>query len=150
MPPEICPNCGAEVPPKARACPECGADEQTGWSEAARTDGLDLPDENFDYDDFVKREFGGKSPVPRGIHWFWWVVALLVAAAFIAYLAAMKGRRSGEAASSTRWMGVLPNAVVGRARCAHRAAGVRKCLKCWDLRDLPQRAEDSASCLQAD
>ncbi len=85
MPPEICPNCGAEVPPNARACPECGADEQTGWSEAARTDGLDLPDENFDYDDFVKREFGDKRPVPRGVHRFWWVIALLVVAAFLAY-----------------------------------------------------------------
>ena len=85
MPPETCPNCGAEVPPKARACPECGADETTGWSEAALADGLDLPDENFDYNDFVKREFGGKSPVPRGIHWFWWVVALVVAAIFIAF-----------------------------------------------------------------
>jgi hypothetical protein len=85
MPPETCPNCGAEVPPKARACPECGADEQTGWSEAARTDGLDLPDQNFDYDGFVKLEFGDKSPVPRGIHWFWWVIALLVAAAFLAF-----------------------------------------------------------------
>ena len=83
-PPETCPNCGAEVPSNAKACPECGADEQTGWSEAARTDGLDLPDENFDYDDFVKREFGDKSPVPRGVHWFWWVVALVVAAAFVA------------------------------------------------------------------
>ena len=80
MAPEICPNCGAEVPPKARACPECGADEQTGWSEEARVGGLDLPDENFDYNDFVKREFGGKSVVPRGLHWFWWVVALMVAA----------------------------------------------------------------------
>jgi len=84
-PPETCPNCGAEVPPKARACPECGADDQTGWSEAARTDGLDLPDGNFDYNDFVKREFGGQSPVPRGIHWFWWVIALALAAAFIAF-----------------------------------------------------------------
>jgi len=84
MTPEICPNCGAEVPPKAKACPECGADEQTGWSEAAHTDGLDLPDENFDYDDFVKREFGEESPVPRGVHWFWWVVALVVAGAFVA------------------------------------------------------------------
>jgi hypothetical protein len=84
-PPESCPNCGAEVPPKAKACPECGADEHTGWSEAARTDGLGLPDENFEYEDFVKREFGTQSPVPRGIHWFWWVVALLLAAAFLAY-----------------------------------------------------------------
>ena len=84
-PPDICPNCGAEVPPTARACPECGADERTGWSEAARTDGLDLRDENFDYNDFVKREFGDKSPVPRGVHWFWWVIALVVAAAFLAF-----------------------------------------------------------------
>lgn len=85
MAPEICPNCGAEVPPKARACPECGADEQTGWSEEARVGGLDLPDENFDYNDFVKREFGGKSVVPRGLHWFWWVVALMVAALLLTF-----------------------------------------------------------------
>jgi hypothetical protein len=85
MPPETCPNCGAEVPPKAKACPECGADERTGWSEAARTGGLDLPDENFEYDEFIKREFGDKSPVPRGVHWFWWVIAVLVAAGFLTY-----------------------------------------------------------------
>jgi hypothetical protein len=84
MPPETCPNCGAEVPPKARACPECGADEQTGWSAAARADGLDIPDESFDYDDYVKREFGEESPVPRGIQWYWWVMALVVLAALLA------------------------------------------------------------------
>ena len=78
-----CPNCGAEVPPKAKACPECGSDEQTGWSEAAQSSGLDLPDEEFSYDDFVQREFGSKRPVPRGIHWFWWVVAFLVLGAFL-------------------------------------------------------------------
>ena len=84
MVPEICPNCGAEVPPNARACPECGADEKTGWSEEAGTEGLDLPEENFNYEEFVKREFGGgKSPVPRGIHWFWWVVAVLVLVALV-------------------------------------------------------------------
>jgi hypothetical protein len=84
MTPDICPNCGAEVPPKAKACPECGADEHTGWSEGAHADGLNLPDEEFDYDDFVKREFGDKSLVPRGIHWFWWVIALVVVAALVA------------------------------------------------------------------
>ena len=85
MAPEICPNCGAEVPRKARACPECGADEATGWSEKAGASGLDLPDENFDHDDFVKREFGEKSPVPRGVAWYWWVVALALAVAFIVF-----------------------------------------------------------------
>ncbi len=79
MSPEVCPNCGAEVPPNARACPECGSDEQTGWSEQAHTDGLDLPNQEFDYNEFVAREFAGPQPKPRGIRWFWWVAALVVA-----------------------------------------------------------------------
>jgi len=83
MPPEICPNCGAEVPRKALACPECGADEQTGWSEEAYAQRLDLPDDNFNYDEFVKKEFGPQKDVrPRGISWFWWVIALLLLAVF--------------------------------------------------------------------
>ncbi len=40
MTPDVCPNCGAEVPPSAKACPECGSDEKTGWSEKARYDHL--------------------------------------------------------------------------------------------------------------
>ena len=80
MPPEICPNCGAEVPPDAKACPECGADENTGWSDDADRERLGLPDENFDYDDFVKREFSGQKIKPRGLHWFWWLIAVLVLA----------------------------------------------------------------------
>lgn len=85
-PPATCPNCGADVPPDARACPECGSDESTGWSGEASTGGLDLPDDEFNYGDFVEREFGGKKPVPHGIHWFWWVVAVLVVAAFVIFL----------------------------------------------------------------
>ncbi len=40
----VCPNCGAEVPLKAKACQECGSDENTGWSEDTMYDGLDLPE----------------------------------------------------------------------------------------------------------
>ena len=83
MTPEVCPNCGAKVPPSARACPECGSDETTGWSDEAQTDGLDLPDKHFDYDDFVKREFDAGTAVPRGIHWFWWAVGLIVLGALL-------------------------------------------------------------------
>jgi len=86
MPPSVCPNCGADVPRNARACPECGSDEQTGWSEQAGNADLDLPDENFNYDEFVEREFGGKKPVPRGIHWFWWVIGILLVAAFVFFM----------------------------------------------------------------
>ena len=79
--PETCPNCGAEVPPGAKVCPECGSDDQTGWSDQARNDALNLPEEHFDHEDFVQREFGGKKPIPRGMHWFWWVMAVLTLAA---------------------------------------------------------------------
>jgi hypothetical protein len=84
MAPEVCANCGADIPRNAKACPECGADEETGWSHAT-AEGLDLPDEEFNYEEFVKHEFGGekKSPVPHGIRWFWWVVAVLLLASFL-------------------------------------------------------------------
>jgi uncharacterized membrane protein YvbJ len=83
MTPETCPNCGADVPRGAKACPECGADEKTGWSEEAYASGLNLPDESFDYDEFVEREFGKKKAIPYGVKWFWWVVAIGIIALFI-------------------------------------------------------------------
>ena len=86
MAPDVCPNCGAEVPANAKACPECGSDERTGWSDEARTGGLDLPDEEFNYGDFISREFGaGKRVRPPGVHWFWWLVAIGVVGAFLAF-----------------------------------------------------------------
>ena len=78
MSPDICPNCGAVVPPKAKSCPECGSDEKTGWSDSANADHLGIPDENFDYDKFVKEEFGPASSKPRGVHWVWWLTAILL------------------------------------------------------------------------
>lgn len=83
MPPEICPNCGTELSPKARVCPHCGSDEKTGWSDDAHVGGLNLPDEEFDYDEFVQNEFGGARVKPRGLHWFWWLVALLLLIAVV-------------------------------------------------------------------
>src|SRR5216117_1294094 len=87
MTPEICPSCGAEVPPRAKACPECGADEETGWSEHAHSQRLGLPDDEFDYDRFVKEEFGSERSIhPRGISWWWWFVALLLLALILGWL----------------------------------------------------------------
>lgn len=83
MTPPTCPNCGAAVPPRAKSCPECGSDEETGWSDDARVGGLDLPDEHFDYDDFVQKEFGGEKGSPSGLSWFWWVIAVVLLAAFL-------------------------------------------------------------------
>jgi hypothetical protein len=75
--PQICPVCGEDVPRDARACPECGADHNSGWrDDAGRYDGVDLPDE-FDYEEFKQREFGS-SPKPAAISWVWWVTAIVV------------------------------------------------------------------------
>src|SRR2546421_13034299 len=84
MPPEVCPSCGEDVPRNALACPECGADHNSGWREDADTyDAVDLPDEDFNYDKFVQQEFGS-SAKPRAIKTIWWITALLIIIAFIA------------------------------------------------------------------
>ena len=80
--PEICPVCGEEVPLRALACPECGADHNSGWRiDADVHDGLGIADEEFDYDEFVRDEFG--SPIkPAGIKTGWWITALCLLVAF--------------------------------------------------------------------
>ena len=46
--PEICPVCGEDVPRGAPACPECGADHNSGWREDAESyDSIGLPDDAF-------------------------------------------------------------------------------------------------------
>jgi predicted RNA-binding Zn-ribbon protein involved in translation (DUF1610 family) len=74
-PPDTCAQCGAVIPPQARACPECGADERTGWRESSAYDGLDLPDCAFGDDD------GAGSSRSRWRHplkWYWLAAGLLV------------------------------------------------------------------------
>jgi hypothetical protein len=87
MSPETCPNCGADVPRNAKACPGCGADEKTGWSDEAYVSNLGIPEEKFDYDEFVKEEFGtGTGRIkPRGIHWVWWVTAIGLLGLFLLF-----------------------------------------------------------------
>ena len=82
--PEICPVCGEDVPPKALACPDCGADHRSGWREDANVDdGIDLPDEEFNYDEFIKGEFGGRAK-PAGIRPLWWITGIIVFVVLIA------------------------------------------------------------------
>ncbi len=57
-----CPHCGAQVRCGASACRECGSDAETGWAEDADSGLADIPtaygrEEEFDYDQFVAREF---------------------------------------------------------------------------------------------
>jgi hypothetical protein len=78
-PPDECANCGTDIPPGAKACPECGADERSGWREPSPYDGLDLPDEAW----AEHETHADGSPPPRrvnGIAWHWWLVAVVLLA----------------------------------------------------------------------
>ncbi|MFT3780487.1 MAG: zinc ribbon domain-containing protein [Nibricoccus sp.] len=71
--PDHCANCGAPIPPKARACPECGADERTGWAEQSVYDGLDLPE-----DDETQAADQRSREKREGPRWFWMYAAIVV------------------------------------------------------------------------
>ena len=80
----ICPNCGAEVPASAKACPECGSDEKTGWSANTIYDGTGIEDPGeFDYEDWKRREVEGRSPRRTRKHWLWGVVGVMILLALV-------------------------------------------------------------------
>lgn len=54
------------------------AQKKRSWEQDSAYDGLDLPDDDFDYEDYVAREFGGKPHRRVGIAWYWWLTALLL------------------------------------------------------------------------
>lgn len=76
-PPGDCPVCGTEVRRGAKACPECGADERSGWKDDDAEDGLDLPGEKFDYDEFIAQEFGTKKS-KTSLTPIWWITAVIL------------------------------------------------------------------------
>lgn len=75
-PPEECANCGAVIPRNAKSCPECGADEKTGWRETSVYDGMDLPDSAFE----DQNDSENQRPKNRinGIAWYWWVAGIVL------------------------------------------------------------------------
>ena len=81
--PDVCPVCGEHVPSGALACPDCGADHNSGWREDADGyDAVDLPDEDFNYDEFIREEFGS-APKPAGVKTIWWITAIVVTVLFV-------------------------------------------------------------------
>lgn len=74
-PPDECANCGAAIPRGARACPECGADERTGWRETSIYDGLDLPDDAYADEPSAAP---GRPRRRAGLKWLWIIAGLLL------------------------------------------------------------------------
>lgn len=77
--PDECAQCGAAIPPGAASCPECGADERTGWAETSIYDGLDLPDEAWEDD-------ASEKPLPRELPWYWWLAGIATLIALILWV----------------------------------------------------------------
>jgi hypothetical protein len=79
-----CAHCGALVPARAVACPECGSDAATGWSEEASDFAGDLPtgyddDPDFDYEETLRSEgLAEGGPPSRAAVRRRWVVAVIV------------------------------------------------------------------------
>ena len=88
--PTHCANCGAEIPPRAKACPECGADERTGWAEQSIYDGLDLPEESFSDETPDAEALAARERGRQVTQWFWRAVGLLVLAALIGTALALR------------------------------------------------------------
>ncbi len=72
----ICPHCGAEVPFGAPACPECGSDDETGWSEDTAYDGLFL---------YADEPPDGPATSAPWLKYLMAVAAVLTLAAYLAY-----------------------------------------------------------------
>lgn len=69
-----CANCGERLYQRD-FCRACGASEESGW--AAPDLGEDS-DEDFDYDDFVRREFGDGRSKQQGLAATAWGTLLIV------------------------------------------------------------------------
>jgi hypothetical protein len=87
-----CPHCGAEVRVGSSSCRECGSDAETGWSEDALLWQADIPtasgdaDDDFDYDEFIAREFPGQADVATRPSIRGWVTGGLVFGVVLAFL----------------------------------------------------------------
>lgn len=76
--PSECANCGSDIPAGARACPDCGADEHTGWRETDIYDGMDLPETAW-----ADEDSSSGPPLSRELPWYWWAAGLAVLIGFI-------------------------------------------------------------------
>jgi glutaredoxin len=86
----VCPNCGEDVPPKARACPHCGSDEDTGWSKSTYMDNIDLPLEDDEYEEILQKEFPSAQK-KRGIPRMTWLAAIGIIVLTLFVLGMLRG-----------------------------------------------------------
>lgn len=87
-----CPHCEARVPKGARACPECGSDDRTGWASDEDLDyeGVEIPD-SYDPERWEREaeERERKRPGPR-------LLAVVVGVTLLVVILAVIRRALGD------------------------------------------------------
>ena len=82
----FCPNCGEEIGKNDKACPHCGSDENTGWSEEATLNRLGVSSYNEeDYQETIRKEFGNPKKQKSLINWIFSIITLILIILFIFY-----------------------------------------------------------------
>ena len=84
----VCPFCDCEVRvgEPCAGCPkkaEKAKAKKRSWEQEKASDGLDLPGDDFDYDEFVAREFGKAPHQALGLEWYWWLLGVALLAGMV-------------------------------------------------------------------
>ncbi|MEO1835147.1 MAG: hypothetical protein ABGZ49_06590 [Akkermansiaceae bacterium] len=84
----LCPTCGSEVK-VGSSCSGCvakrkkqvrvGPKKRKHWEQDVIYDGISIPEDEFEYEEFIEREFSNKPHRAIGIEWYWWMTAVLLA-----------------------------------------------------------------------
>ena len=87
-----CTNCGAALRIGAKFCKACGSDDESGWATGADESGEWSSegysgDEDFDYDDYLRREFPDEAQPTSTKNRFKKAILILVVTAVCAALA---------------------------------------------------------------
>ncbi len=93
----MCPFCVREVR-VGKLCEGCAKKQKPAptkanrsWEQDKMYDGLDLPDEDFDDDEFVAKEFGHLPHKKIGVNWYWWLLGVIILTLMVASLASAIG-----------------------------------------------------------
>lgn len=81
-----CPHCGESVRQDAKVCRHCGATEDCGWNDTACDDDGYPAEDDFDYDEYLDREFGSKYESPSEAASRNWGIRLVILAILLSWL----------------------------------------------------------------
>jgi uncharacterized membrane protein YvbJ len=84
-----CPHCQEDINKNAAACPHCGSDEMTGWSEKNYLDEIDLPDED-DYEEIRQNEFEDEKKKAANRTWIIITGAIVLVVFLLGVLAVLR------------------------------------------------------------